>query len=192
MHTKLILKSLGLFIVTGILQLSGIVILPFVLLFVPKSKEVLPDAFAWFDNHEIRLKQGSMDDGLAGPAYYRDDMVKKYGLYLTRYIWLAFRNPVNYFQYSVLGFLVDRTTKFDVTKYGPQVGNQEGDKAGLSVLVATDSDGESTADIYYVVKLTKARCLRIRIGHKLKDPSETKPYIAQYVCTFNLAEYLGD
>lgn len=189
---KVTAKSLAAFVLTLFLQLVSIIVLPIVLLFVKKESETLPNAFAWFDNAEIRLGIGAKDDGLAGYPGYRAEMIPKYGLYLTRYIWLAFRNPVNYFQYNVLGAVIyaDNCIK-DTEYYDAGVGNKEGDHEGLSILSLHTVYGKTRTDVYYVKKLTSTRCIRIRIGHKLKDPSFGGLYLAQFVFTINFAEYEG-
>jgi len=193
---KVLGKALPIFILTLLLQLVSIIVLPFVLPFIGKDKETLPDFLAWFDNNEIRMKNGKMDDGLAGYPEYRAEMIPKYGLFLTRYIWLALRNPVNYFQYKVLGASIyPRITMYNAVAYDAQVGNKEGEHEGLSILEAvTDVEGDRevlATDVYYVKKLTSTRCVRIRIGHKLKDPTYRDFYIAQFVLTINFAEYEG-
>lgn len=179
--------------VTLPLQLVGALVLPVVLLFVPADQNVLPNAFKWFDNAEIPLAIGSQDDGLSGPASYSNEMVSKYGLYLTRYIWLAWRNPINYFQYKVLGIHINDTFKIiDASEYNDNVGNKEGNVTGVSKSTISN-DGKTYFEYYRVIKLWSTRCLRIRLGWKISNPVDVEQgsYI-QYVCTFNLAEYEGN
>lgn len=196
----LIKHTLIFLFVTIPLQLVGIVVLPIVLLFIPKDRETLPAFVRWFDNAEIPLGIGSKDDGLAGPAYYRDEAIATYkkfvrsdylALYICRYVWLAFRNPINYFQYKVIGFQVPKAGIKVIQPGDPFVGNKQGEHAGTSSLVI-EANGKQYRDYYKVIKLGKTRCLRIRIGYKIGTVAERKPGdYRQFVYTFNLAAYEG-
>lgn len=103
------------------LALLGMIILPFVLAFVPRHKETLPRAFRWFDNHEAHighLNDNKDIDGLLGPTSERikigalneDGTINESFGYLrllwNRYRWIALRNPVYYFQHVVMGIRV--------------------------------------------------------------------------------------
>lgn len=183
--------------VTIPVQILSIVIMPFILPFIPASRETLPVFVRWFDNAEIPLGINAADDGLAGPAYYRVEALAQYkkflfsdylSLLLCRYIWLCFRNPINYFQYKVIGAYIEPQKVTIVDSGDPRVGNKEGDIAGTSHMIVTVGN-KRYYDYYKVIKLWKGRCLRIRLGWKL-----SKLHIEgykQFVCTFNLAAYEG-
>lgn len=187
-------------VVTIPLQLVGILMLPFILPFISKDSETLPSIFRWFDNAEIPLGIGSQDDGLAGPKYYRDPAIASYkkflfsdylALLLCRYIWLAFRNPINYFQYKVIGICIPKEGIEVVQLGNPRIGNKSGDVSGVSHLIIKISN-KTYYDYYKVIKLWSGRCLRIRLGHKLDKPEECTPgQYKQFVCTLNLAVYEG-
>jgi hypothetical protein len=161
-------------------------VLPFILPFVPDDKETLPEAFRWFDNAEIPLKLGAQDDGLAGPKYYRVPYLNSLPsfipysvrLFIVRYTWLALRNPINYFQHKTLGFHIeDSPISATITEeYNPKVGNKTGDVSGSSYLEVTYR-GKIYWELYIVrqYKFLKDKCFRARIGYAIDKPSECTP-----------------
>lgn len=189
----LIKHTLIFLFITLPLQLVSIVVLPFILPFIPKDRETLPAFVRWFDNAEIPLGIGSKDDGLAGPAYYREPSIASYkkvlrtdylSLLLCRYIWLAFRNPLNYFQYKAIGVKISGPIIIKEKQGDDTVGNKEGDHAGVYYI----KGNQGYWQYYKVIKLGSTRCLRIRLGYK--DPDENTGY-CQFVYTINLAKYEG-
>ena len=154
------------------LQIAGILILPFILPFIHKDREYLPKSVRWFDNHEIYFKNKDLD-GLAGPDYYREPRGiypfgphKYWKLLYYRYTWLAFRNPVNYFQYKVLGqplegeMVLEETGTYEIdARYG---------QYGTHRATLKDFDGKVLAWEYYTVQPLFWRfSLRFRMGWKI-------------------------
>ena len=75
------------------LTLIGIPVLAIALLFIPREATELPRYLKWFD---------SWDVGLQGNGRYYDELKDKTGWW-GRFNWLALRNPINYFNYKVMG-----------------------------------------------------------------------------------------
>jgi hypothetical protein len=132
MIKNILLHTLKYLCVALPVEISGILLLPFILPFIAKDKEFLPKWCRWFDNHEYHLKDinGHRDvDGLMGPTKERikiGALVEKlsgtisyagknyevnedFGLLKTalyRYRWIALRNPAYYFKFVVMGWHV--------------------------------------------------------------------------------------
>lgn len=122
--TRFIDNLLMLLFCTLPLQLVGMIVLLIIVPTLSRSVSKLPDWLAWFDNAEnIYLDENDPDrDGLSGPSYYRrddlgianaegpfdgNDDIALFRLWWNRYNWLALRNPINYFQYEILGAKID-------------------------------------------------------------------------------------
>lgn len=150
------------------LQIIGLPILAVTLLFVPKHKETLPRFLRWFDNHELHLRPNG-DDGLSGPpkerARYKDPTA-----WWPRFRWLALRNPVNYFQYSVLGFTVQMPC--EATTESPNVGTHRWNDRGVKRNWLRNRDGKEYWEYYAVIPLYKNWHFRARIGWKIDDKAE--------------------
>lgn len=118
-------------------ELAGMLLLPFILPFVPRGREQLPRFFRWFDNHEIHLPDnGHTDvDGLLGPTservkigyFIKDQEITPevytykvnpdfgfFKLIWHRYRWIGLRNPAYYFKYVVMGRKITREIDFVV------------------------------------------------------------------------------
>lgn len=114
-------------------EIAGMLLLPFILPFVPKGQEQLPRMFRWFDNHESHLPDNKHTDidGLLGPTSERlkigyfiagkeiaPDIHQLtlnpdfgfFKLLMHRYRWIALRNPAYYFKFVVMGFTVSKLT----------------------------------------------------------------------------------
>lgn len=165
------------------LEIVGMIILPFVLLFVGKDKEQLPSLFRWFDNHETHLGVNGADDGLAGPPGYRlENGIYPYGEYnffknlWHRYYWLALRNPIYYFSYVVLG--VNLSTLTEITSKEGDFGIGDKYRAG-SYYLEVAVNGKSYFEYYLVYKypLKKDKCFRFRIGWKLTSEDSHKQWV---------------
>ncbi len=91
------------------LILLGMLVLAVVLPFIPAGKETLPKALAWFDNYGGRTRGYPAGDGLSGDPIYRLYRMAEghTSLLWERYYWLALRNPINHFSYTVLGHLYE-------------------------------------------------------------------------------------
>jgi hypothetical protein len=125
------------------LQLVGSVLLLILCCFFNIGK--LPRLFRWFDS--------------ADPFVGRDtsviDKVSTDGWY-ARYTWLAWRNPLNYFGYKVLGF----QSKEAIPSIA--IGNTSDAHPGKYYL---ESQGHYEYCLIHLWSPTK--CFRFRMGHKL-------------------------
>lgn len=138
-------------LITLPLELIGIPLLAVTILFLPKEETHLPYLLRWYDTWDE-------DDGINGSKSYQSEN----GIsYLSRFNWTALRNPLNTFQYSVLGIkAVEHTTNpVDIDATGGFVHNET--EAGYYE--------------YYYVKPYKLfgtlRCFRFRMGWKLSGRS---------------------
>lgn len=194
------IKFFALIIPNLILELAGILILPFVLAFMPRNtipdEEKLPKILRWLDNHEVYLPDQHSDiDGWMGPTSERIKIGylenrgfnlvinKDFGFWKTlwyRYRWIGLRNRAYYFKYKVCGFKFEKYTsvwfKHDAKK-GENiwyVGDKEGYRKGYYLNVF--KIGNSTFfELYLVYRYPfwKSRGLRLRIGWKLRNPQDT-------------------
>ena len=190
-------------------QLIGIPIVALELLFHLKDKRLnncLDQRlfFKWFDNGDDRDRKYGLNGDLGYQASTHNlsiDSYKKllksgarltkWHLYKMRFIWLALRNPINYFQYRVLGVKSSRINKAIYYDDIPTQENEIGDwhKPGIRQREVTDTSGHIFAWEYYIVyqyPFKKDKCFRARIGHKLghrpKDEAVGRDYI-QWVCS---------
>ncbi len=111
----------------------------------------LPKLFRWFDNADIYEEFGR------NPITYFKDVVPSGVWY--RYYWLAFRNPLNYFGYKVLGW------KADINIPGSAVGDSSGDHAGIFRITHIPP----VYEYYLIHKWSATKCLRFRLGWKLQN-----------------------
>lgn len=201
------------------LQLIGIPVAAIILLFKLRDKRVgsnalydqrLPKMFRWFDVGDVRDK----GYGINGDLGYQTKQLlgseevlmscqlqdaisinppSIWKIYWMRLNWLALRNPINYFQYNVLGIrsvnlgrlikVIDRSDNFNLERddysKSPEIGDWPGHVAGFRY-----REFENAKEYYWIYRypFLKSRCFRARIGHKL---GHTYPYraVIQWVCT---------
>lgn len=91
---------------------------------------------------------------------------------LNLYTWLAFRNPLNYFGWMILGVMSDQDIADD------NIGDSTGCIEGTRHIEVTINN-KSYYEYYYIKKLNSTHCIRIRIGWKLCDTKAGQ--IAQWV-----------
>jgi hypothetical protein len=149
----------------------GIPILAIALLFVSRKKETLPRFIRWFDNNELHLRADG-DDGLSGPDYIRSKWKDPTG-WLARFNWLALRNPVNYFQYAVLGFQVQQGWKYK--SENNNVGTHSYNKRGIRKTTLYNPDGKKYWEWYAVLPIYGLYHFRARLGYKIGDITDLKP-----------------
>lgn len=128
------------------------------------ANESLPKVLRWFDNHTIYLNNGVYDatsvDGLSGGYEYRKWAKNPEG-FLARYLWLAWRNPVNYFQTFVLGYAPSKNCKHYKESRFPAVPPYN------DYYIELDN-GVWERSYFKPIKWLKKFALRLRIGYKLK------------------------
>ena len=142
---RLIINILLLLLVNLPLEVIGwVILLPTCLL----SKEnQLPSYLKWFDNADLYLgRDASTYLSVVSSGWW------------SRYVWLAFRNPCNYFGYKVLGFIAS----FSVPR--SSVGDSAGDVPGLFHI-----EQSGYYEYYYIKKWSSTKCFRFRMGWKLSD-----------------------
>lgn len=157
MIAQVIKQALVFLFVSIPLQLIGSVVVGAYLLCNPTCLK-LPNMLAWFDGADQYI-------GRDTSTY---DAVMQGSLW-TKYCWLAWRNPTNYFNYCVLGFKLDKNNIDFKRSY--QVGDPEvGDttRSGSFYIELYDLAQNRTAWEYYLIyKWSSITCLRIRLGYKL-------------------------
>jgi hypothetical protein len=129
--------------------LGWIVLLPVVYIYRTRFK--LPYFLRWFDNADVYDAFGR------NSVTYTDIVLTKSCMY--RYYWLAFRNPLNYFGYKILGF------KSDIDIPESHVGDSVGKTEGWSYIELSNG----TYEYYLIHKWNSTHCLRFRMGWKLQD-----------------------
>jgi len=128
----------------------------------------LPVLLRWFDNADLYVGRDT--------SVY----LSKFGDTLwVHYSWLAFRNPLNYLGYAILGITIEfpysqkSTTWYakeaDLSTIPTDIGDGTGNAPGL-FYTELSSNGKTYFEYYYI-KIYKffgvLKCVRIRIGHKI-------------------------
>ncbi len=164
-----LIKHLGvLFLVLLPLEILGWVILLPICYLQGTSLEKLPVWLKWFDNADQYVGR-NIDT-------YRSIYLS--GWY-NRYVWLAWRNPLNYFGYEVLGHKV--SSKMSVLQQHGDVSIGDGTKSGFYYVECKDRD-EILYEYYLIHKWSDTKCLRFRMGYKIKSPdSNLVDSVIQYV-----------
>lgn len=169
------------------LMITGWLLLPFVLLFTPKDREYLPYYVRWFDNHDYHFPQnsGAFIDGLAGSPHHRlsngltsDSPWHK--LLWERYVWLGWRNPVNYFQYKHLGVKIKENKMLDYdwsyTGY-PNIERINNKNGFYKLYFRNKYTGKKGFEYYRVMSVpffSDTHYFRIRFGWKIRSPLDRK------------------
>lgn len=141
------------------LQLLGALLL---LIYMPfaQSRIQLPFMLRWFDCADLYSEFDR------SPVTYLTTVLPNG--WWTRYCWLAWRNPTNYFSYKYLSYKC--TGKETYTILGNiDVGDSTGDMAGFKYIIL--------GDIYeysYIYKWSSTTCFRFRMGYKIGN-TENKP-----------------
>lgn len=161
------------------LMIAGWFILPIVLLFVRKDEIRLPSLFKWFDSADSYIdRDTSVYKAVCQEGYW------------ARYIWLAFRNPINYVGYKVLGFQFDGTEmyyNYDSKQF------DIGDTSREGIRTIELMKNEKIFYEYYIIKKwSQTKCLRIRLGWKIKDNLNPIGSWCQWVFVFQIwKDYSG-
>lgn len=155
MYLKLILQLCFYLVIFLPLQFLGAVILA---VYLPFSKSnQLPTILRWFDNADQYVERDN--------STYLS--VINAGLF-DRYVWLAWRNSLNYFSYKILGFVIKSPTLI-LQEGNPNVGDSTGRQHGAYKIIISNQ-GHQYYQYYLVLKYTLFNyplCLRIMIGHEI-------------------------
>src|SRR6185503_19026858 len=113
----------------------------------------LPACLKWFDNADYYVdRDTSTYDAVCQSGWW------------NRYCWLAWRNPINYFGYVVLGLrVIEPLVLID------KIGNQSVSDNGTTGLYYAEYEMDSKVyyEYYYIHKWSATKCLRFRMGHKI-------------------------
>ena len=156
------------------LMIVGAISLLFVCPFMPKTRLQLPVMFKWFDNVDSYIGRDT--------SVYQ---MKCMDGWWSRYCYIAWRNPINYFDYQYMGLLWDNTEIY--TKYDPaddDVG--DGTRAGfrhIEVIRRTPLYDQKYYEYYWIYQYPFAKhvCFRFRLGWKIGSNINNKGSISQWV-----------
>lgn len=167
---RLIRNLAVLFCIALPLEISGWFILLVVLLFVPKTQLKLPRAFIWFDCADMYVgRDYSVYQAVCAQGYW------------ARYLWLAWRNPCNYFGYTHLSFIFNSTGKYLIANPNEfNVGNTTGAIPGFRYIEYVQNDG-TYYEYCWIKKWNSAKCLRFRMGWKIENNSNPINSYCQWV-----------
>lgn len=180
-------KHLLIFLLTTLpLQLQGVILLLPVMLVKDIGK--LPRCLRWFDSADPFVGRDtsvikSINNGTS--TYYphvrlpSNSFLRTLVLAWDKYRWLAWRNPINYFQYSVLGFRAYiMGEEAHIIKYldpkdvGKSIGDHAVDAPGYMYIEQRINNSlyyEYYAIIPIKYPFLKKRVLRFRLGYKLSN-----------------------
>lgn len=164
---RLIINLFKLLVISIPLEILGIMIL---LIYLPLNPNVkkLPNWLKWFDGADQYFGRSTETYNFIMSSSWWD-----------KYIWLAWRNPCNYFGYKYLGF--DLGEEYNLTEfvkivnssYNPYINKDIGDGEGCipGFIYQEISANGKTYYEYYWIKAFKFRneikCIRFRMGYKL-------------------------
>ncbi len=171
---RLIKHLFVLFIIIFPLQLLGVIVLLPVLT-VNRGSRQLPKVLRYFDNADMYIGRDT--------SVY--DSVRDSGIW-NQFVWLALRNPLNYFGYTVLGTCPQTSIEaLEETISSERIGDTT--SPGFYHAEAL-IDGRRYFEYYWIYKynMMPKYCFRLRLGHKLKYVKENKlnNYI-QWVCVIS-------
>lgn len=164
------------------LQLLGTLILFPLCYFYGIGK--LPRIFRWFDSADPHIGRNTeVVDKISNGEH------TKYNFYpyptshmqitINRYMWLAWRNPLNYFAYTQLGFTLDKSAA-RVLREDPadlEIGDSPGDHPGL-FHIEIEQHGKTFYEYYWIYPYTfpgkGTVCIRFRMGWKISQSSTWK------------------
>lgn len=167
-----LLKHITVFLLVCVpLQLLGIILILPVVYF---SKDYqLPYLFRWFDCADFYVNRDTS-------TYIA---LVDSGSKWNRYTWLAFRNPINYFDYQYLGY---KWTGQEVYTTYSSIEDTIGDGSFGGI---RHIEVDSGIYEYYYIKpyriLNLSLCIRFRIGWKIKNMDNPTGKYSQWCLTFN-------
>lgn len=167
-HIKNILNILFTFCLEIPMEILGFILVPIILLFIPKSWDRLPKFLSWFDDY----KYGINGDGEAGVWGWKgpEHANGKERNYWWRLKWL-YRNKINTFSHVVTGLDNSKIVMLQYTG-NPYVSNQK-PEAGFLYIEATTDSGKKYCEYYWVKQWFNSKlCIRFRFGWKMKDALE--------------------
>lgn len=119
----------------------------------PERSWKLPYLLRWFDNADMYVNRDTT-------TYLQ--VVVPQGVWV-QYCWLAWRNPINFFGYKILGVQVVTTRHL----YGEGNFTIGDDTMPGYYYQEVDINGKVYYEYYYVHKWSQTKCFRFRMGYKL-------------------------
>lgn len=135
--------------------LGAIILLPVIIYCQRKGQEKLPGVLKWFDCFDLYSNRDT--------STYLSIVAQ--GAF-KRYLWLAFRNPCNYFGYKVLGIDCEGYLKQESLNGDILVGDTRKDGLMVQEVVI---DSKVYYEYYLIYKWNHTKCLRFRMGWKIGD-----------------------
>lgn len=165
------------------LMLAGVVVLLFVCPFMAKDRLQLPRLVKWFDIVDAWIGR---DVSVIRKIYA--------GGWWSRYVYCAWRNPINYFGYYYLGLNWNGAEEY--TRYNPaedkiNTGNRQGFRHIEVRQPYWDAEMVEWDRKYYeyclvwVYPFAKPYCLYFRFGWKIVDKNNPRGTTSQWVLTIN-------
>lgn len=162
-HLKNFARILLLTLVSTPLSLTAYIVVPVVLLLVPKEADRLPSWLRWYDDHKYGING---DEYWQGPEHANGHERE----YLWRLKWLT-RNKMTTFAHEVLGVKVDKNA---VVKHWGDIrtANRPIGHSGWQY-IELHQNGKMYPCYYVVYQWgNTGRCFRMYAGWKLKDYAE--------------------
>lgn len=148
-----------------------------------KANKSLPYCLRWFDCADFYFDRDTS-------TYLK---VIEQGKW-ARYCWLAWRNPINYFNYKYMGFYMDDKATivggilWDISQ---KVGDATGCVPGYFHIEVLCS-GKIYYEYYYILKYSDTTCLRFRMGWKIgQNPILVPGYVQDVFVVAPYKSYSG-
>ena len=167
------------------LELIGCIVLLPVVYYQGGVFTQLPRIIRWFDNADQFIgRDTSTYQAVAESGWW------------NRYLWLAFRNPSNYFGYTVLGHKVKEKlslVSYDADTASLPIGDRVGENPGTEYTVVNDA-GTEVWQYHKIIKWSDTKCARFLIGWKIFDIEKNEVgSIIQWACTIQpYKDYTGN
>lgn len=164
------------------LMLAGVIVLLFVCPFMPNDRLKLPYMFRWWDIVDAWVGR---DTSVIQKIYAKG--------WWARYVYCAWRNPINYFGYTYLGLHWNGSEIY--TKYNPDEDNiNTGNETGFRHIEVVQPPAFGVLDydkryyeycLVWVYPFAKPRCLYFRYGWKIVNKDNPTGSTSQWVLTIN-------
>lgn len=167
--------SVFLLICVPVMILGAILLLIFLPISHNRYPITLPFLLRWFDCADFYVGRDT--------STYRK--VVSLG-WFSRYTWLAFRNPMNYFDYQYLGLKIKKPIQYLL--YNPEESKVDNNKKeGLRHIELLNGDNKQYFEYFYIKKIPfwPTKCIRFRMGWKIKDNDHKEYDILQFCLVFN-------
>lgn len=181
---RLVKRILHTILVVLPLYLVGIlVMLPFCALY---DIGKMPRIVRWFDSADPYIGRNTeVIDKISAGEYTKYSLFSipesRIQLTLNKYVWLVFRNPLNYFGYVISG--LHWVPPIQYTIYDPSeadIGDSGGKRPGFRY-IEVEVAGKTYYEYYLIYAFSPAKCFRMRLGWKISDNNNPIGTISQDV-----------